>query len=154
MEDRRCRDDASRRDRATADASDRLPIAALCPDQKSARELGSILKRLLPHAPYKAFRTPEDCLRYAASHEIALLFIDQSIYPHLSGLQTLHHKLRQISPHMDIIIICDADKANGAAAIWSIQSRCTDYLCRPLTADRIERALQNMWYHPAPTITK
>ena len=64
MEDRRCRDDASRRDRATADASDRLPIAALCPDQKSARELGSILKRLLPHAPYKAFRTPEDCLRY------------------------------------------------------------------------------------------
>ena len=154
MEDRRYRDAVSRKDRTTTDVSDRLPIAALDPDPKSARALGSILKTLLPHAPYKVFRTPEDCLHYAASHEIALLFIEQSVCPHLSGLQTLHHKLRQISPHMDIIIVCDADKMSSAAAIWSIQSRCTDYLCRPLTAERIDSALQNMWYHPAPTDPK
>lgn len=103
---------------------------------------------MLPDVEYKAFTSPSDCVNYASDHEVSLIFINQNIGMHFAALQTLHYKLRRIRPHVDIIIVYDENESNTNVALWSIQSRCSDYICKSDTMERLRDALRNIWFHP------
>ena len=121
-------------------------IATLDTDIQYTKKLGSALKSLLPDVEYKAFTSPSDCVNYASDHEVSLIFINQNIGMHFAALQTLHYKLRRIRPHVDIIIVYDENESNTNVALWSIQSRCSDYICKSDTMERLRDALRNIWF--------
>ncbi len=123
-------------------------IAALDADRQYTKKLGKTLKRLLHDVEFKAFTSGADCLKYTETHDIALIFINQNFGMQFSELQTLHHKLRKLRAHIDIIIVYEEQARSSNVAIWSIQSRCSDYICKSDTVERLTDALQNTWFQP------
>ena len=85
---------------------------------------------------------------YIMEHEVTLIFIDQNIGENFTDLQLLHHKLRKIRPHVDMLIVYNENKWDNSVAVWSIQSRCSDYICKSAAAERFQDALQNIWFNP------
>ena len=125
-----------------------MVIAAIDTDRQYLHWLGKTLKRMLNDVTFKAFTSASECLQFAAEEEVTLIFINQNIGPHFADLQTLHHKLRTVRSHVDIIIVYDENASDSRVALWSIQSRCSDYICKTDSQDRLNDALRNIWFHP------
>lgn len=123
-------------------------IMALDTDRRYTKKLGRTLKGLLTDVEYKSFTTVDDCIKYTSDHEATLIFINQNIGMQFTDLQALHYKLRWMQPHVDIIIVYNENERNDHVALWSIQSRCSDYICKTDTKERLNDALQNIWFHP------
>ncbi len=123
-------------------------IAALDNDRQFTKHLQKLLNSLLTDVEFVAFDSPEDCINYTMEHEVSLIFIDQNIGENFSDLQLLHHKLRKIRPHVDMLIVYNENKWDNSVAVWSIQSRCSDYICKSAAAERFQDALQNIWFNP------
>lgn len=123
-------------------------IVTLDNDTKYNKKLGRHLKRILPDAEYKAFTSASDCLDFMLKNDVTLIFMNQNIGDSFAGLQSLHHRLRTIRPHVDIIIVYNENESNDHIALWSIQSRCSDYICKADKNERLNDALQNIWFHP------
>lgn len=122
-------------------------IATLDNDREFTKRMNKLLKSLLTDVDYIAFYSSSDCLQYTMEHDISLVFISQNIGKNFFDLQLLHHKLRKIRPHIDTVIVYDENELNNSVALWAIQSRCSDYICKSSTEERLREALQNTWFH-------
>lgn len=125
-----------------------MVIAAIDTDRQYLRILGKTLKHLLNGVKFKAFTSAADCLKFAADHPLDLIFINQNIGRNFADLQMLHHQLRILRPHVDMIIVYGENEEDSHVALWSIQSRCSDYICKTDSKDRLNDALRNIWFHP------
>lgn len=123
-------------------------IAALDSDSQFTKRLNRLLKGLLINVDYVAFHSPSECLKYTMEHDVSLMFINQSIGNHFSDMQLLHYKLRKIRPHLDTLIVYNENKWDSSVALWTIQNRCSDYISKSVTEERLQDALKNIWFHP------
>ncbi len=123
-------------------------IATLDQDRQFTERLDKLLKNILSDVDYAAFYSPSDCLQYTMEHDVSLVFINQNIGDHFSDLQLLHQQLRKIRPHIDMVIVYNENKPDNTVALWTIQSRCSDYISKSVTEERLQDTLQNIWFHP------
>lgn len=123
-------------------------IAVLDHDRQFTKRLNKLLKSLMTDIDYVVFYSPSDCLDFAKKHNLSLIFINQSIGGSFADLQILHYKLRKICPHVDIFIVYDENEQDNTVALWTIKSRCSDYISKSVQKERLHNALQNTWFNP------
>ena len=116
-------------------------IATLDNDREFTKHMNKLLKSLLTDVEYAAFYSPSHCLQYTMEHDVSLVFINQNIGEHFSDLQLLHRKIRKIRPNIDMVIVYDENKLDNSVALWTIQSRCSDYICKSVTEERLRDTL-------------
>ena len=47
----------------------------------------------------------------------------------------------------------DKKVLDNATALWSIQNRCSDYISKPLTLEKLIHSLSDIWFHRIPEQT-
>lgn len=123
-------------------------IAAIDDDRNFTSDLGNMLKMSISDLQYKSFSSANDCIDFVKDNNVSLVFLNIDIESGLCGLQMIHHQLRKLDRHIDIILTGSNQSLDCDTAIWSIQNRCSDYLCKPLTKEKLLSSLKNIWFNP------
>ena len=129
-------------------------IAAIDDDRNFTETLGEMLKNSISDVVYRSFSSADDCFRFVEENDVTLVFLNKDIGNDPLGMQIVHHHLRQLSSHIDIILVGSDQRLDSDTAIWSIQNRCSDYLCKPVTYEKLISSLQNIWFNPIPEFTE
>ena len=122
-------------------------------DPRALKGYLHLLGDTLPNAQVFGFQTGAEALGFAEANRVALVFLDADM-PGEGGVE-LAKKLQKITPRTNIVFIAgDAEYAWEALAV-----RCSGYLLRPLTSDKILDEIEHLRYParglpwgPAPRI--
>ena len=127
-------------------------IVAIDRDNNFTNDLGIMLKDHLMDIEYRSFVSADDCLRFVRDNNVSLVFLDKDIGNAPYDMRFAHQQLRKLERHIDIILVGNDNRLDENTAIWSIQNRCSDYICKPLTIEKLLSSLQNIWFNPIPQL--
>ena len=125
-------------------------ILALDTDRKFLESLGAMLKQALPDVDYRGFTTVSECFDFVRYHDVEIVFFNIGMGSHPYRREVILYELRKIIPRLDFVLVGDDTVLDSSTALWSIQNRCSDYLQKPLTPDKLIRSLSCIWVHKIP----
>ena len=128
-------------------------MIAIDTDKKFIDELGAMLRKILPEEKFTGFTSVQECFEYVRGHEAEIVFftIDEKYPDHRR--ENILYELRKMVPDLDFVLLGKSKILDNATALWSIQNRCSDYVSKPLTPEKLIRSLSDIWYHRIPEQT-
>lgn len=100
----------------------------------------SAVGRVLPNANIHSFQKSKDAMQYAEENKVDIAFLDINIKG-ITGLQ-LAEKMQQQNPRVNIIFCTGYSE-------YSLEAHdlyCSAYLMKPITDEKIKKALDNLRY--------
>ena len=106
------------------------------------RELLRAVSAVLPGAQTHSFLKAREAMDFAETTRIDLAFLDINMR-FMDGV-TMARKLIELYPSVNIVF-CTADYSYAADA-WKVY--CSDYLLKPITPEKIQKAVEHLRYPP------
>lgn len=100
----------------------------------------SSVKRALPNAVVSSFQTVKDAIDYAQNNKIDIAFLDINIKG-VTGLE-LAKKLQEFNPRLNVIFCTGYSEYS----LEALDLYCSAYLLKPVTEEKIRKALRNLRY--------
>ena len=100
------------------------------------------LHAALPSAEVAVFADPDDAMDYVRTNDIDIAFLDIQLGT-MSGIE-LAKEIKKLQPYVNIVF-CTGYAEYMADAF---QLRASDYLLKPVTAEKIRHAIDSMRYPP------
>ncbi len=128
-------------------------MIAIDTDRKFIDELGTMLSRILPDEEFIGFTSVSECFKYVRDHEAQIVFFNiDDIYPNYRR-ENILYELRKMVHDLDFVLLGDKKVLDNTTALWSIQNRCSDYISKPLTPEKLIHSLSDIWFHRIPEQT-
>ena len=108
----------------------------------SLRELEDAVAAVLPGEQLHSFTKARAAMEYAETAPVDIAFLDINMR-FMDGV-TMARKLIELYPSVNIVF-CTADYSYAADA-WKVY--CSDYLFKPITPEKIQKAVEHLRYPP------
>jgi len=119
-----------------------MKVLAIDDNELSLKGLVSAIKEVLPDSDVKCFRIPSELLLYAKEKDCHIAFLDIEMWE-MNGLE-LAKALKQINGKINIIFVT----AHTQYAIDSYDVDTTDFILKPVSKEKIERAVTRLREFP------
>lgn len=96
------------------------------------------IKRVIPDASIHSFQKVNDAIQFAERNKVDIAFLDINIKG-ITGIE-LAKKLQSSNPRINIIFCTGYSEYS----LDAIELYCSDYLMKPITDEKIQRALDNL----------
>ena len=106
------------------------------------RELADAVSAVLPDAAIHQFSKASEAMEHAETTSVDIAFLDINMR-FMDGV-TMARKLIELYPSVNIVF-CTADYTYAADA-WQVY--CSDYLLKPITPEKIQKAVEHLRYPP------
>ena len=124
-----------------------MRVLAVDDNELSLKGLVSAINEVLPNSDVVCFRIPSELLSYAKENDCHIAFLDIEMWE-MNGLE-LAKALKQINGKINIIFVT----AHTQYAIDSYDIDTSDFILKPVSKEKIERAVTRLREFPNQNIT-